>query len=74
MQKCNQKLKTLISIIHYIAQVLEKVQVEAVSIRWCGDKYKLISIFLFFTYLDLDFSMELMYQDSEWLKAWDIAI
>jgi hypothetical protein len=31
MQKYNQKLKTLVSIIHYIDQVLPKVQVETIS-------------------------------------------
>jgi hypothetical protein len=33
MQKSNQKLKKPVSVIHYTAQVLLKVQIEVVSIQ-----------------------------------------
>ena len=55
MQTSNQKLKTPVSIVHYTAQVHPKVQMEAVSIQWCGDKYKPISIFQIIIYLDFEF-------------------
>jgi hypothetical protein len=64
MQERNQKLKTLVSIIHYTAQVHPKVKVEAISIQLCGDKCKPISIFLNFTYLNFLFDTELMNQDK----------
>jgi hypothetical protein len=73
MQESNQKLKTLVSIIHYPVEVLPKVQMEVVLIKWCGDKCKPISIFLNFSLiLILILSTEFMNQGSEWLKAWDI--